>query len=122
MAAVVTLGVVTSPPERHDSVVARTEFALVQLQAAVATEISAVANTASRAVDTTIGAGANTTPQAATAVPTASATADDLLGLLGGLALSAALIVSPVIGIVLAPLWWVAFPITYPLLDRKSVV
>jgi len=115
MAAVVTLGVVTSPPERYDSMVARTEFAAVQLQAAVATEISAVANTASRAVDPTISAGANAAPLAATAVPTASATADDLLGLLGGLAISAAVIASPVVGIVLAPLWWVAFPITYPL-------
>lgn len=48
-AAIVGLGLVTVPPDRYESFVARTEVAAVHLQAAVATQMSALANSTSAA-------------------------------------------------------------------------
>lgn len=98
-ATVVALGLVSLPPERHASAIARTEVAAVQLQAAVSTQIA-----------TLVHASAASTPSAAEttapANPQASATGDTD-------ALTA--IATAAIAIAAAPLWYLAFPVTLPL-------
>lgn len=101
-AAILAFGLVTVPAEGHDSVNVRIEFAAVQLQSAVADQISAVVNYAPYA-------GAET-PELQ--VTKAAATAGDALSIsLSTVGRNLLLFV----GTVLLPIWWVGFPITYPL-------
>ena len=96
-AVIVALSLVTVPSERYDSVIARTEFAAVQLQAAVSTQIASLA-----------GAAVTAAASAATpAAPQASATQaeNDTLKIIATAAIS----------LVVAPLWYLAFPVTLPL-------
>ena len=102
-AAIVAFGLVTVPPDRYDSVIARTEFAAVQLQAVVATEVAAIGNAAPRGAATSrLSAASIASPvsvQASAISPT------DALTVLATAAL----------GIIATPLWWLAFPVTLPI-------
>lgn len=102
-AAVVTLGLVTVPPERYDSAIARAEIGAVQFHVALATQVSALANSAAHTAATaspSSAAGAVApdarTPQASALSPT------DALGALAATVLGGAI-------------WFLAFPITLPL-------
>jgi hypothetical protein len=103
-AAIVALGLVTVPPARYDSMTARTEFAAVQLKAAVSTEVVALANTLP------IGRPAGLSDAAAVAPlsPQAAATSDSNVWTLETVAIVALAIVG-------TPLWWLGFPVTLPL-------
>ena len=110
-ATIVALGLVTVPPERYDSVVARTEFAAVQLQAVVATQVAALVNTAPN--DGTVAADPSAFTGNSALTPSAAATAaastvGDALTSVGRIALNA-------LGTLLSPIWWLAFPITLQL-------
>lgn len=99
---VVVSGLVFAPPEPLKLAAARVELAAVQLQSAVATELSAAVNT--ETVVTAAGAVLVSSSSEIVQVPPANAT-DDLITKL----LSAA------VAIALAPLWYVAFPVTLPI-------
>ena len=101
-AAILAFGLVTVPAERHDSVNVRIEFAAVQLQSAVADQISAVVNFAPYA--------AAETPELQ--VTKAAATAGDALSSAFSTVGRNLLLF---VGTVLLPIWWVGLPITYPL-------
>lgn len=97
-AAIVALGLVTVPPARYDSVIARTEFAAVQLQAAAV-------STAVAAVENNLPHSAAASASTATAAPQAAATSpSDILAGIGDVAFYVAF----------AALWWLAFPVTIP--------
>lgn len=101
-ATIVTLSLWTAPPERHGSVTPRSEFAAVQLSAAVSTQAAAV-------VDTNPPNAASLPSIAASvALESKQAAAVTPENLLQTLAIGALAIVG-------APLWWVAFPVTIPL-------
>lgn len=105
VAAALAVGLVTVPPERYESVIARTEIAAVQLHAAVTTQLAAVANAApEHVVEQTVFAAGVLPVNAASA----SAAAENVLTTLGRTVLKA-------LGVLVAPLWWLGFPITYPL-------
>lgn len=101
-AAIFAFGLVTVPAEGHDSVNVRIEFAAVQLQSAVADQISAVVNYAPYA--------AAETPELQ--VTKAAATAGDALSSAFSTVGRDLLLF---VGTVLLPIWWVGLPITYPL-------
>lgn len=103
-AAVVTFGLVTVPPERYDSMIIRTEMAAVQLQTAVSTQVAAIMNTAVADASTGSWTTGGLTPSAAAAA--AATSGGDFLASLGRSFLN-------IVGALLAPVWWAAFPITY---------
>jgi hypothetical protein len=110
-AAIVALGLVTAPPERYDSVIARTEFAAVQLQAVVATQVAAFVNTAPRAGTVAADPSASTGNSAlapSAAATAAASTAGDAFTSIGRVLLN-------LVGSLTAPIWWLGFPITLPL-------
>lgn len=99
-ASVVTLGLVSAPPQGYEPLITRTEFAAIQLQAAVSTQAAALA-------------GATATP------PSAAAAADAVtdiplpsLSFNGGSGLQA--IATAALTLALTPLWYLAFPVTLP--------
>lgn len=100
--AVVAVGLVTMPPERSGFMLPRSQFAAVQLSAAVSTEVAAVVDSSPRI--------AVSEPSAAAAInlPAKQAAAVTAQNLLQTLAIGALAIVG-------APVWWVAFPVTIPL-------
>ncbi|MDQ1304303.1 MAG: hypothetical protein QG671_130, partial [Actinomycetota bacterium] len=110
-AAVMALTVVSVPPGRGGSLEARPEIVAVQLQAAIATGVAALVNSAPQAA--AVGIGPAATPVTfsdeavtAPAEPTASAaTVDDIQTSMGRVALNIA-------GTVLSPIWYLAFPLT----------
>ncbi len=101
-AAVVTLGVVTVPPERLASISARTEIAEVQLRAVVSTQAAALANMTATSIPPSASAASAVNP----ASPQASAIgSNDTL----------TAIATAAIALVATPFWYLAFPITLPL-------
>ena len=102
-ASVLALGLVTASPERYEPVITRTEFAAIQLQAAVSTQVATLANAAAT---TTTPSGAATASAVGSASPQASATA-------GTDAVTA--IATAAIALAATPLWYLAFPVTLPL-------
>lgn len=89
-AAIVTLGIVNAPPERYASVAARAEVAAVQMQVTLATEVSAIVNSAPHA------AAVGIVP-AASAASDAPSTFDPLTALIAILAIPLAIIFSPIL-------------------------
>jgi len=104
-AAVVTFGLVTVPPERYDSMIIRTEMAAVQLQTAVSTQVAAIMNTAVADASAASWTTGTLTPSASAAAAAATS-GGDFLASLGRSVLN-------IVGALLAPVWWAAFPITY---------
>ena len=108
-AAILAFGLVTVPAERYDSVIARTESAAVQLQAVVATQVAALMNSAPNAG--TVAADPSASRGISALIPSAAATAaastgSDTLASIGRALLN-------LVGALVAPVWWLAFPITY---------
>ena len=110
-AAVMALTVVSVPPSHGGSLQARPEIVAVQLQAAIATGVAALVNSAPQAAAVGIGPAATPVTSSDEAVtapaePTASAaTVDDIQTSMGRVALNIA-------GTVLSPIWYLAFPLT----------
>lgn len=102
-ASVVALGLVTTPPDRYEPVIARAEVAAIQLQAAISTQVATLANAAATS---TLFAPAGTDVAIDPPSPRASAT---------GPADALAAIATAAIALAATPLWYVAFPITLPL-------
>lgn len=98
--AAVTLGLTTVPPERANAIAARAQHALVQLDVALA------------ATALEIGSATAVAPTAAiepTAATRAAATTDNPI-------ISIVRFIATIAAIPLLPIWWIAFPITIPIM------
>jgi len=114
-AAIVALGLVTVPPQPHESLIARTEFAAVQLQAAISTQVVAVvdnlANSAA-AVASIAAAAPEAAPTAQVSAGPSAAAADDP----DAIPRTIARIALTAVGLAISPLWYLGFPVTIPLM------
>lgn len=109
-AAVVTLGVVTVPPERYSSLSVRADAAAVQLQIVLAAEISALVNS-SAGTAATAAAESSAVDALTTPVTTGAAATGGVEGILTSVGAGLANLV----GTLLSPVWFLAFPITIPI-------
>lgn len=118
-AAVMALGLVSVTPAPGGPLAARTEVFAVHLPAAIATEVSALVNsaphTAAVGIDTAVTT-AQLSGDAVTALATSAAatTVDDIVSSVGRVVLNVA-------GTVLSPIWYLAFPITQGLPSLQSL-
>ena len=114
-AAIVALGLVTVPPQPHESLIARTEFAAVQLQAAISTHVVAVVEDlahSAAAADSIAPAASQAAPTAqVSAGPSAAATDDP-----AAIPRTIARIALTAVGLAISPLWYLGFPVTIPLM------
>ena len=101
-AAIVALGLVTVPPARYDSAITRSELEIAQLQVVLATQVSALANSAPQPV---VASKTSSAAAAATTDESLSSFLASPLGTVLGLAYVA----------VILPIWFLFTPITLPL-------
>jgi len=114
-AAIVALGLFTVPPQPNESLIARTEFAAVQLQATISTQVVAVADNLANSA----AAVASIAPAAPEAAPTAQDSAEPSAAATDdpdAIPRTIARIALTAVGLAISPLWYLGFPVTIPLM------
>jgi hypothetical protein len=113
-AAIITLGLITPPPPNVDVASSRVEAPAVQLAAATTSEISTTAvNTFVRLASAVSPASLSPTSGTDPAAPSQGAT--NAAAGTTSVADALALIATIALGLVYAPFWYLAFPITLPI-------